>query len=77
MKYQLHPKKVLINNTYILKRLNIIKNLQYITSKLKYRRQTFFIALSYLDFIFSNFSHASDLIPELTGLISLIIAGNF
>ncbi len=78
MKCQVHPKKALINNNYIIKRLSIIKNLQYITSKLKYRRQTFFLALSYLDLIFSNCTYfTQDFSPELIGLISLIIAGNF
>jgi len=77
MKYQLHAKKALINNGYIIKRLSIIKNLQYITSKLKYRRQTFFLALSYLDLIFSNCTFTHDFSPELIGLMSLIIAGNF
>jgi len=38
---------------------------------------TFFLALSYLDLIFSNCTFTHDFSPELIGLMSLIIAGNF
>ena len=68
-------KSKLINTNYINKRFNIIKNLQYVTNKLKYRRQTFFLALSYLDNIYSKASLVHDIKPELVALCCLIIAG--
>ena len=75
MKLHQQPKTRLTDNTYLAKRISIIKNLQHITNKLRFRRQTFFLALSYLDYIFSNSNLTHDMKPELVGLVSLIIAG--
>ena len=68
--------ETLINNSFLSKRLSIIKNLQYITNKLKYRRQTFFLAMAYLDKIYSSLCQVKlEIKPELMALCCLIVAG--
>ena len=73
MKEQFILPKGKMNSNYLSLRISIIKNLQYITNKLKFRRQTFFLALFYLDLIFSKIN--VELKPELAGLTCLILAG--
>ena len=77
MTAQFIPKNKLNHSGYILKRINIIKNLQYITNKLRFRRQTFFLALSYLDYIFSNPLVNNEMKPEIVALTALVMAGKF
>ena len=73
MKEQFFDLKLKLNTNYLSKRLSVIKNLQFITNKLKFRRQTFFLALFYIDLIYTNKN--LDLKPEMLGLTCLILAG--
>lgn len=87
-KIEVHPLKIyhnmqntvliknpLLNQNYMAKRQGIIKKLQIMTNKLKFRRQTFFVTLYFLDHIFREEFDTFDLDAELIALNLLIIAG--
>ena len=63
------------NTSYIAKRQIIIKNLRLINKKFKFMQKTLFLAIHYMDHIMLNFE--TEVKPELIGLCSLIIAGNY
>ena len=75
MRQTIKQKIKLIDMNYLSKRLSIIKNLQHITNKLKYRRQTFFLAMSYLDYILSLEHESNEMKPEILALTCLVLAG--
>ena len=60
------------NKYYLVKRSEIIQNLFHITQKLKFSKQSLYIAISYMDYIL--FSMSLDIKYELLGLCCLIIA---
>lgn len=61
------------NTSYLNKRTSIIHNLKYINKKLKFRVQTVFLAVHYLDYIMFNVE--TDICHELIALSSLLLAG--
>ena len=63
-----------INSSYLTKRSTAIKNLNAFCTKLKFRRQTYYLALLYMDLVYSK-TKSNYLNLEIACLCCVLLAG--
>jgi hypothetical protein len=66
------PIKQKINSHYLVKREELIRNIRIIFNKLKFRNQTFYLSILYMDLILTS---THDTKMELISFACLILAG--
>lgn len=68
------PIKHKINSHYLFKREELIRNIRVIFNKLKFRNQTFYLSILFMDLILTS---THDTKMELISYACLILAGKF
>jgi len=64
-----------VNSNYMTKRPGALKNIQAFCAKMKFRKQTFYLALLYLDLIYNN-KNSNYLNLEIACICCGLLAGN-